>query len=89
MGLAEGRGVMFRFLLRLRKNLIVKIIAATGGIMLVSTLVLVYLSISFVNEHTLTERIHTADMMGNTIKLGLHNAMLHNSRGEIDRNSVV
>ncbi len=76
---------MFRFLLRLRKNLIVKIIAATGGIMLVSTLVLVYLSISFVNEHTLTERIHTADMMGNTIKLGLHNAMLHNSRGEIDQ----
>ncbi|MDC0336016.1 PAS domain S-box protein [Pseudodesulfovibrio sp.] len=71
--------------MRFRENLIVKIIVATGGIMLVCTLVLVYLSISFVNEHTLAERIHTADMMGNTIKLGLHNAMLHNSRGEIDQ----
>jgi len=76
---------MFSFIMKFRENLIAKIVVATGGIMLVSTLVLVYMSISFVNEHTLTERIHTADMMGNTIKLGLHNAMLHNSRGEIDQ----
>ena len=76
---------MFKFLMKIRENLIAKIIVATGGIMLVSTLVLVYLSIAFVNTHTLSERIKTADMMGNIIKLGLHNAMLHNSRGEIDQ----
>lgn len=76
---------MFRFLMKIRENLIVKIIVATGGIMLVSTLVLVYLSISFVNTHTIAERIKSADLMCNTIKLGLHNAMLRNSRDEIDQ----
>ena len=76
---------MFRFFMKIRESLIAKVIVATGGIMLVSTLVLVYLSITFVNTHALTDRIKTADMMGNIIKLGLHNAMLHNSRGEIDQ----
>jgi len=72
--------------MRLRENLIAKIIIATGTIMLVGTLALVSLSISFVNDHTLTERINSADMMGNTVKLGLHDAMLRNSRPEIDQN---
>jgi len=76
---------MFRLVDMVREHLIAKIIVATGGIMLISTLVLVYLSIAFVNTHTLAERVNTADMMGKTIKLGLHNAMLHNSRGEIDQ----
>jgi len=76
---------MFRFIMKIRENLIAKVIVATGGIMLVSTLVLVYLSISFVNTHTMSERVDSADLMCNTIKLGLHNAMLRNSREEIDQ----
>ena len=70
--------------MKIRENLIAKIILATGAIMLVSTLLLVYLSIGFVNEYTLAERIQTADMMGNTIKLGLRDAMLHNARTDIN-----
>jgi histidine kinase len=74
---------MLRLIMTIRKNLIAQIIVATGGIMLVATLVLIYLSITFVNTHTVSEHIITADMMSNTIKLGLHNAMLRNSRDEI------
>lgn len=75
---------MFGFIMRIRENLIVKIILATGAIMLVSTLLLVYLSIGFVNDHTVGERVRTADMMGNTIQLGLHDAMLRNDRSDIN-----
>jgi len=70
--------------MKIRENLIAKIILATGAIMLVSTLLLIYLSIGFVNEYTLSERIHTADMMGNTIQLGLRDAMLRNARKDIN-----
>jgi len=70
--------------MKIRESLIIKIILATGTIMLASTLLLIYMSIDFVNEYTLAERIHTADMMGNTIKLGLHDAMLRNAREDID-----
>lgn len=76
---------MFRYLLKVRESLIAKIIVATCAIMFVGTLILVYLSISFVNTHTLSERVKVADMMGNTIKVGLYSAMLRNSRDEIDQ----
>ncbi len=76
---------MLRLIMKIRENLIAQIIVATGGIMLVATLILIYLSITFVNTHTVAEHVITADMMSNTIKLGLHNAMLRNSRDEIDQ----
>ncbi|ADU63630.1 MAG: PAS domain S-box protein [Pseudodesulfovibrio sp.] len=76
---------MIGLIKRIRQNLIAQIIVATGGIMLVCTLILIYLSIGFVNSHTMSEHIITADMISKTIKLGLHNAMLRNSRDEIDQ----
>lgn len=76
---------MLRYLMKVRESLIAKIILATCAIMFVGTLILVYLSISFVNTHTLSERVKVADMMGNTIKVGLYSAMLRNSRAEIDQ----
>ncbi len=75
---------MFKFLRRFRENLAVKIIFATGGIMLVCTLVLIYLSISFVNEYSLSERVNTADVMAGIIQKNLHDAMLRNSPDEIN-----
>lgn len=77
---------MFEFLARARRDLISKIIVATGGIMLVGTMVLVYLSIGFVHDHTFSERVRTADLMSGMVKLGLHDAMLRNARTEIDGN---
>jgi histidine kinase len=76
---------MLGLIMKIRQNLIAQIIVATGGIMLVATLILVYLSIGFVNSHTVSEHVITADMVSKTIKLGLHNAMLRNSRDEIDQ----
>jgi len=76
---------MLRLIMKIRENLIAKIIVATGGIMLAGTLILIHLSIGFVNSHTLSEHVITADMVSRTIKLGLHNAMLRNSRHEIDQ----
>lgn len=74
---------MFRLFMKIRQSLIMKIIVATGAIMLVSTLLLIFLSIGFVNSHTMSERVRTADMMGNTIRIGLHDAMLRNDRSDI------
>lgn len=76
---------MFTFLRRFRENLIVKIIFATGSIMLVCTLILVYLSITFVNEYSLSERVNTADVMANIIRKDLNDAMLRNSPQEINQ----
>ncbi|QJB58267.1 PAS domain S-box protein [Pseudodesulfovibrio sp. zrk46] len=76
---------MLGLIMKIRESLIIKIILATGTILLASTLLLIYMSIGFVNEYTLAERIHTADMMGNTIKLGLHDSMLRNNRGDINQ----
>lgn len=75
---------MIQFLRRFRENLIVKIIFATGGIMLVCTLILVYLSITFVNEYSLSERVNTADVMAKIIKQGMREAMLRNDAASID-----
>ncbi len=40
---------------------------ATGTILLACTLLLIYISIEFVNEYTLAGQIHTADMMANIV----------------------
>jgi histidine kinase len=74
---------MVRFKTILRNSLITKILLCVGTVLLLSLTTWSYFNINYFEEKFMADLTSNVDRLSNTIRLGLHYAMMLNSRGDI------
>jgi PAS domain S-box-containing protein len=77
--------VMLKSFRYLRHSLVTKLIVGVGIILLVLISTLAYFSIRYQKERLRKDIMAETERLGNTIKLGAHYAMMHNSRDDINQ----
>jgi histidine kinase len=70
---------------KLRKRLVLKLLISVGAILLISLSLWGYFHLKFVKEKTMGDLSLNVDRLSNTIRLGLHYAMMLNSREDIQQ----
>ena len=76
---------MLKFARYLRHSLVTKLIVGVGIILLVLISTWAYFSIRYQKERLRKDIVAETERLGNTIKLGAHYAMMHNSRDDINQ----
>jgi len=76
---------MLKSLKYLRHSLVTKLIVGVGIILLVIISTWAYFSIRYQKERLRKDIMAETERLGNTIKLGAHYAMMHNSRDDINQ----
>ncbi len=76
---------MLKFARYLRHSLVTKLIVGVGIILLVLISTWAYFSIRYQKERLREDIVAETERLGNTIKLGAHYAMMHNSRDDINQ----
>jgi histidine kinase len=70
---------------RLRHQLIPKLLISLGGVLLLSLSLWGYFHVNYVREKSIGDLTGNVDRLSNTIRLGLHYAMMLNSREDIQQ----
>lgn len=70
-------------MLNLRRSLISKLILSVGGVLLCTMAIWAYANISYQKQKLMQNIVAGTDRLTNTIRLGTHYAMMHNSRDDI------
>jgi len=70
-------------LLNLRRSLIAKLIVSVGSVLLCTMALWAYANISYQKQKLMQNIVAGTDRLTNTIRLGTHYAMMHNSREDI------
>jgi histidine kinase len=70
---------------KLRHSLITKLLLSVGGILLLSLSLWGYSHVSYVEDKSMGDLTGNVDRLSNTIRLGLHYAMMLNSRDDIQQ----
>jgi histidine kinase len=76
---------MLKFARYLRHSLVTKLIVGVGIILLLIISTWAYFSIRYQKERLRKDIVAETERLGNTIKLGAHYAMMHNSRDDINQ----
>ena len=76
---------MLKFARHLRHSLVTKLIVGVGIILLLLISTWAYFSIRYQKERLRKDIVAETERLGNTIKLGAHYAMMHNSRDDINQ----
>ncbi len=76
---------MFSIAESFRKSLVSKLIYTVGLTLLASFSVWAYFNIKYQKEKIMSDILHSADRLTNTIRLGAHYAMMTNSRDDINQ----
>jgi len=76
---------MLKSIRYLRHSLVTKLIVGVGIILLVLISTWAYFSIRYQKERLRKDIVAETERLGNTIKLGAHYAMMHNSRDDINQ----
>jgi histidine kinase len=76
---------MLKFARYLRHSLVTKLIVGVGIILLLLISTWAYFSIRYQKERLRKDIVAETERLGNTIKLGAHYAMMHNSRDDINQ----
>ena len=76
---------MLKFLQKIRRSLISKLLILVGLSLLLSVSVWAYFNIKYQKKKLMENIVASADTLTTTIKLGAHYAMMHNLREDINR----
>ena len=76
---------MFKIIKYLRQRLVTKLIVMVGLTLLLSISTWAYFNINYQKDKLMDDVVLGTDRLSNTIKLGTHYAMMHNSRDDINQ----
>ena len=76
---------MFKIIKYLRQRLVTKLIVMVGLTLLLSISTWAYFNINYQKDKLMYDIVEGTDRLSNTIKLGTHYAMMHNSRDDINQ----
>ena len=76
---------MVSIISKIRRSLVSKLILSVGGILLLTISTWSYFSITYQKKYLEKEIVSQTERLSNTIKLGTHYAMMHNSRDDINQ----